>query len=98
MLRAIKSSSTFLIIFDKTMTWVIPSAYSNLSVGLLFLLAPYKHVVVNIMRHEYLQIGIDFIDEDHKRLLRIIQDTKKAIEEYVQKNTLDHQVKSSGTW
>ena len=31
--------------------------------------------------HDFLKIGIDFIDDDHRKLLSIMQDIKKAIEE-----------------
>ena len=30
--------------------------------------------------HGFLEIGVDFIDDDHKKLLGIMQSTKKAIE------------------
>ena len=35
--------------------------------------------------HEFLKIGVEFIDNDHKKLLHIMQDTKKAIEDDDQK-------------
>ena len=31
--------------------------------------------------HDFFEIGIDFIDDDHKKLLKIMIDTKAAIEE-----------------
>jgi len=31
--------------------------------------------------HDFLKIGVDFIDEDHKKLLEIMQDVKSSIEE-----------------
>ena len=31
--------------------------------------------------HDFLEIGVDFIDDDHKKILSIMQATKKAIEE-----------------
>lgn len=30
--------------------------------------------------HDFLKIGIDFIDDDHRKLLEILQDTKSAVE------------------
>ena len=31
--------------------------------------------------HNFLEIGVDFIDDDHKKLLQIMIETKRAIEE-----------------
>jgi len=34
----------------------------------------------NLEWHDFLEIGINFIDDDHKKILKILQDTKYAIE------------------
>jgi len=36
--------------------------------------------MAKLIWHDFFEIGVDFIDEDHKKLLEIMQDTKKAIE------------------
>jgi len=36
--------------------------------------------MTELIWHDFFEIGVDFIDEDHKKLLKIMQDTKKAIE------------------
>ena len=37
--------------------------------------------MADLKGHDFLKIGIDFIDDDHRKLLSIMQDIKKAIEE-----------------
>ena len=37
--------------------------------------------MTDLQWHKFLEIGVDFIDEDHKKLLNIMVDTKAAIEE-----------------
>jgi hemerythrin-like metal-binding protein len=37
--------------------------------------------MADLMWHDFLKIGVDFIDDDHRKLLEIMQDTKQAIEE-----------------
>lgn len=36
--------------------------------------------MTDLIWHDFLEIGVDFIDEDHKNLLKIMVDTKSAIE------------------
>ena len=36
--------------------------------------------MTDLLWHDFLEIGVDFIDEDHKNLLKIMVDTKSAIE------------------
>ena len=37
--------------------------------------------MTDLMWHDFLKIGVDFIDDDHKRILNIIQEVKDAINE-----------------
>lgn len=37
--------------------------------------------MTDLLWHDFLEIGVRFIDEDHKNLLKIMVDTKSAIEE-----------------
>lgn len=36
--------------------------------------------MTDLLWHDFLEIGVDFIDDDHKKLLEIMVDTKYAIE------------------
>ena len=36
--------------------------------------------MTDLLWHDFLSIGVDFIDNDHKKLLKIMADTKSAIE------------------
>ena len=38
--------------------------------------------------HEFLEIGVDFIDEDHKRLLAIMREIQQAVNEYDSKKCI----------
>jgi len=38
-------------------------------------------LVADLLWHDFLEIGVDFIDDDHKKLLGIMIETKAAIEE-----------------
>jgi len=37
--------------------------------------------MIDLAWHDFLKIGVDFIDDDHKKLLKIMIDIKDAIEE-----------------
>lgn len=37
--------------------------------------------MTDLVWHDFLEIGVDFIDDDHRRLLRIMQNIKEAIED-----------------
>jgi hemerythrin-like metal-binding protein len=40
-----------------------------------------KYLMANLVWHDFLKIGVDFIDNDHKKLLGIMQEVKQTIEQ-----------------